>query len=78
MVDGHLISLMNEGGYLVNIARGPLVDEEALIKALKGGPLAGAGLVRAADAVRKVLEAVIGADFIDDRPFANLEEEWIS
>jgi len=44
MVDGHLISLMNEGSYLVNIARGPLIVEEALIGALKGGPLAGAGL----------------------------------
>jgi phosphoglycerate dehydrogenase-like enzyme len=44
MVNSHLISLMNEGSYLVNIARGPLVVEEALIEALKGGPLAGAGL----------------------------------
>jgi phosphoglycerate dehydrogenase-like enzyme len=44
IVDGHLISLMNEGSYLVNIARGPLVVEDALIEALKGGPLAGAGL----------------------------------
>jgi phosphoglycerate dehydrogenase-like enzyme len=44
LVDGHLISLMNQGSYLVNIARGPLVVEEALIEALKGGQLAGAGL----------------------------------
>jgi phosphoglycerate dehydrogenase-like enzyme len=44
MVDSHLISLMNEGSYLVNIARGPLVVEAALIQALKQGPLAGAGL----------------------------------
>jgi hypothetical protein len=35
-------------------------------------------LVREADAVQKVLEAVIGADLIDDRPFANPEEERIS
>jgi phosphoglycerate dehydrogenase-like enzyme len=44
MVDGHLISLMSEDSYLVNIARGPLVVEAALIEALKRGPLAGAGL----------------------------------
>jgi D-2-hydroxyacid dehydrogenase (NADP+) len=44
LVDSHLISLMNEGSYLVNMARGPLVVEGALIEALKHGPLAGAGL----------------------------------
>ena len=44
IVNGHLISLMNKGSYLVNIARGPLVVEEALIEALEQGPLAGAGL----------------------------------
>ncbi len=44
MVDGHLISLMNAGSYLINIARGPLVVERDLIEALRHGPLAGAGL----------------------------------
>jgi D-2-hydroxyacid dehydrogenase (NADP+) len=44
IVDGHLISLMNQNSYLVNIARGPLVDEKALVQALRNGPLAGAGL----------------------------------
>jgi phosphoglycerate dehydrogenase-like enzyme len=44
MVNRHLISLMNAGSYLVNVARGPLVVEEDLIEALKHGPLAGAGL----------------------------------
>ena len=44
MVNRHLISLMNEGSYLVNVARGPLVVEEDLIDALKNGPLAAAGL----------------------------------
>jgi phosphoglycerate dehydrogenase-like enzyme len=43
-VNRQLISLMNEGSYLINVARGPVVVEEDLIQALKEGPLAGAGL----------------------------------
>ncbi len=38
------LSLMKHTAYLVNISRGPVVEEEALVKALKEGKLAGAAL----------------------------------
>jgi len=44
MVDDARIRSMRPGSYLINTARGPLVDEEALADALESGHLAGVGL----------------------------------
>ncbi|NKB66589.1 MAG: hypothetical protein GKR89_05975 [Candidatus Latescibacteria bacterium] len=44
MVDGAFLQAMPRGSFLINTARGGLVDEAALISALQSGHLAGAGL----------------------------------
>ena len=44
MIDRRRVGLLKEGAYLIVISRGGIVDEEALIDALRSGRLAGAGL----------------------------------
>jgi len=44
LINADTLALMKESAYLVNSARGPIVDEAALVDALKAGKIAGAGL----------------------------------
>ncbi len=44
MVDREFIEKMKDDAFLINTARGPVIDEKYLLKALKTGKLAGAGL----------------------------------
>jgi phosphoglycerate dehydrogenase-like enzyme len=44
LIDGSALSAMKPAAYLINMARGRVVNEPALIDALKSGRIAGAGL----------------------------------
>jgi lactate dehydrogenase-like 2-hydroxyacid dehydrogenase len=44
LVDADVLDALGSSGYLINIARGSVVDESALVDALTHGRLAGAGL----------------------------------
>ena len=44
LIDADALALMKPDAVLLNLARGPVVDEHALLDALKGGRIAGAGL----------------------------------
>lgn len=44
MINEKTLSLMKPSAFLINIARGPIVDQAALLSALQNGRIAGAGL----------------------------------
>lgn len=44
LVDARILDALGPNGFLINVARGPIVDEQALITALQNKKIAGAGL----------------------------------
>jgi len=58
LVNGRVLDALGPQGYLVNVARGSVVDEQALIAALKEKKIAGAGLDVYADEPRVPAELI--------------------
>jgi glyoxylate reductase len=44
LINAERLAMMKKSAYLINTSRGPVVDESALVSALKNGVIAGAGL----------------------------------
>jgi hydroxypyruvate reductase len=44
LIDAAVLKALGPRGFLVNVARGSVLDEQALIEALESGTIAGAGL----------------------------------
>jgi len=61
LVDAEVLDALGSDGYLVNVARGSVLDEDALVAALQEGRIAGAGLDVFADEPH-VPEALLGRD----------------
>lgn len=61
LVSADVLAALGHDGYLVNIARGSVLDEQALVAALTGGTIAGAALDVFTDEPN-VPEALLGLD----------------
>lgn len=61
LVDASVLEALGTEGFLVNVSRGSVVDEEALVSALERGRIAGAGLDVFADEPN-VPSALLGRD----------------
>ncbi|WP_163888212.1 2-hydroxyacid dehydrogenase [Mycolicibacterium hippocampi] len=61
LVDRAVLDALGADGYLINVARGSVVDQDALVSALVDGRLAGAGLDVFADEPQ-VPEVLVGLD----------------
>ena len=69
LVNAEVLAALGPEGYLVNIARGSVVDEEALVEALASRKIAGAGLDVFADEPN-VPEALFPLDNVVLQPHA--------
>nr|P26298.1 RecName: Full=D-lactate dehydrogenase; Short=D-LDH; AltName: Full=D-specific 2-hydroxyacid dehydrogenase [Lactiplantibacillus pentosus]BAA14352.1 D-lactate dehydrogenase [Lactiplantibacillus plantarum] len=71
MLNADAFSKMKDGAYILNFARGTLIDSEDLIKALDSGKVAGAALVTY-EYETKIFNKDLEGQTIDDKVFMNL------
>lgn len=66
LIGGEALNQMKAGSFLINAARGPVVDTAALIQALESGKLAGAALDTLPNEQYFFNQDLMGADLPDD------------
>ena len=74
MIDARLLALMRPSAYLINTARGLLIDEEALLDVVQNGQIAGAALDVLASEPPLPDHPFLG----DDRFFITPHSAWCS
>ena len=74
MIDEHLLELMRPSAYLINTARGLLIDEATLLEAVQNGRLAGAAL----DVLSSEPPSTDHPFLQDDRFFITPHSAWCS
>ncbi len=70
LVDAERLALMKPTAYLINTARGPIVDQQALTEALREGTIAGAGLDVLEQEPPSADEPLLGMDQVIVTPHA--------
>ena len=85
MIGERELKKMKKTAFLINAARGPIIDEKALIKALKEGWIKGAGLdvfeqepVPADNQLLRMENVIVSPHFLchTDEHFINMAYEW--
>lgn len=77
LIDAERLGLMKPSAYLVNVARGPIVDQRALAVALEGGLIAGAALDVFEEEPIDPADPILGMENVIVTPHAvGLTDEW--
>jgi glycerate dehydrogenase len=78
MIDSETLAAMKPGALLLNVSRGPLVDELALAGALRSGHLAGAGLDVLSAEPPPADHPLLAADLVDRNLIITPHTAWLS
>ena len=78
LMNAAVFGKMKKGAYLVNTARGPLIDEPALIAALDAGQVGGAGLDVVATEPLAKDSPLLGRDNVIISPHTAFYSIWFS